>query len=204
MLQGVFFDFDGVLTMDATGSQSICQYISGRTGLDLDVFTRAYRAFNKDLLNGKRTHRDIWDALCITLGVPLEYQLLEDAFHATPIHQAMVELVRQLKSAGYKTGLITDNKRDRIDVVIRHNHWEELFDAVVISADIGSGKEEAAIFQAALRAVKLPASACAFIDNTAKNLIVPQDMGIAALYYDHERKDVDALKAALRGFGASF
>lgn len=34
MIKAVLFDFDGVLTTDATGSQSICNYICKETGVD--------------------------------------------------------------------------------------------------------------------------------------------------------------------------
>ena len=38
MIKAVLFDFDGVLTTDATGSESILNYICKKTGLDIEKF----------------------------------------------------------------------------------------------------------------------------------------------------------------------
>lgn len=43
MIKAVLFDFDGVLTTDATGSQSICNYICKETGVDSELFKREYK-----------------------------------------------------------------------------------------------------------------------------------------------------------------
>ncbi|MDR2515045.1 MAG: hypothetical protein LBD02_07570 [Christensenellaceae bacterium] len=50
------FDFDGVLTTDATGSQSICTALAGLSGLPFERVLVAYCPFNGDLLLGKTTH----------------------------------------------------------------------------------------------------------------------------------------------------
>lgn len=145
-MQAVFFDFDGVLTTDPTGSYSICRYIAAAAGVEEAAFTKAYRTYNHDLLLGKTTHAAIWPQVCARLGVELPYQLLIDSFLHTPLDAHMLTLVRRLKNAGYQTGMITDNKQDRIDCLVRHHHWETLFDTVIVSAAVGSGKEGRRIF----------------------------------------------------------
>ena len=42
MIKSILFDFDGVLTTDATGSLSICNYICNKTGLDIEIFEKEY------------------------------------------------------------------------------------------------------------------------------------------------------------------
>ncbi|NOW90048.1 beta-phosphoglucomutase-like phosphatase (HAD superfamily) [Clostridium beijerinckii] len=37
MIKAILFDFDGVLTTDATGSLWICNYICKKTGLDMQM-----------------------------------------------------------------------------------------------------------------------------------------------------------------------
>ncbi|NOW05387.1 hypothetical protein [Clostridium beijerinckii] len=37
MIKAILFDFDGVLTADATGSLSICKYICKKTGLNIKM-----------------------------------------------------------------------------------------------------------------------------------------------------------------------
>ena len=67
MIKAVLFDFDGVLTIDGTGSESICKYICEKTGVDLERFKDEYYKYNDDLLYGKIQHKDMWDKLCKAL-----------------------------------------------------------------------------------------------------------------------------------------
>ena len=43
MIKAVLFDFDGVLTTDATGSESICKYISIEAGIEYTLLLNTYR-----------------------------------------------------------------------------------------------------------------------------------------------------------------
>ncbi|MGI5959989.1 MAG: HAD family hydrolase [Massiliimalia sp.] len=201
MIKAVLFDFDGVLTTDATGSLSICKYITQVTGVGFSLFSDKYRGYNRDLLYGKKIHNEIWEELCQRVGMQIPYQILIDSFENTPIDEKMLELVHALKDCGYQVGMITDNKKDRIDCIVKHCGWEQLFDVIVVSADVGSGKEEDTIFRAALEKLNLPASQCVFIDNQQKNLTVPENMGMKTIYYDHETRNFQKLLKQLQEIG---
>ena len=54
-IKAILFDYDGVMTIDKTGTESICNYISNTLGIDKNVFEKEYRKYNKDLLYGKPT-----------------------------------------------------------------------------------------------------------------------------------------------------
>ena len=186
MIQAVLFDFDGVLTTDSTGSLTICKYISAVTGVEFALFCSEYRKYNHDLLYGRKTHAEIWEELCQHVGADIPYHILIDSFVHTPIDTQMVELVHTLKKHGYKIGMITDNKKDRIDCMMKNYRWDTLFDVVTVSADIGSGKDKNVIFDRTLEKLHLSAEECLFIDNQKKNLVIPQSMGIKTIYYNHE------------------
>ncbi len=53
MISTVFFDFDGVLTLDATGSKTTIDYICKKTGIEPTIFAWEYRKYGRDLLIGK-------------------------------------------------------------------------------------------------------------------------------------------------------
>ncbi len=55
MIKAILFDFDGVLTIDKTGSQSIIKYLARITGISKDALKREYYKYNKDLLYGEIT-----------------------------------------------------------------------------------------------------------------------------------------------------
>ncbi|MGI6239510.1 MAG: HAD-IA family hydrolase [Christensenellales bacterium] len=200
-MKAVFFDFDGVLTLDPTGSHSICHDVSKQSGIDLKTFSAAYRKYNRQLLYGEKMHRDIWDGLCRDLGAAIPYTLLYESFLHTPIDLDMLNLVKAIRRAGIKTGMITDNKRDRIDAIRSFYNWYSLFDAVAVSAALGSGKSNPDIFHWALHQIGAAPTDCIFIDNSAQNLVVPRAMGIHTILYDDARRDFLALLQALRALG---
>lgn len=204
MYQAILFDFDGVLTMDATGTISIMNYIENHTAIDRQRFEHFYRKHNKALLYGGKTHESIWTELCKDMAESIDIGVLEAAFKATPIDQNMICLVEALKTAGYVIGMITDNKCDRIETILTHFQLKHLFDAVVISADIGSGKNQNEIFNEMVKKISLDYDACVFIDNNRENLIRPNALGMASIYYDHGIRDFEGLVKALRSLGIQF
>lgn len=197
MLQAVFFDFDGVLTKDKYGSVSVAKFLSAQTGVSCDRCRAAYGKFNAAMLRGEATQREIWPGLCAELGISTEPYLLDEASRATPMDDAMLDLVRELRPK-YKLGMITDNPADRVHVALEYYGLKELFDAVIISGEVGSRKDRPEIFNRALAALNLPPESCAFIDNTAANLTVPAGMGMKTLFFDDEARDMDGLRAELK------
>lgn len=196
MIKAILFDFDGVLATEKTGSVSIAKYIAGRCGLPEERVRRCYRKYNQQLLMGKTTHEEIWPAFCRELGRDLDYQLLTDAFRATELDPDLFSLIRQLRGT-YRIALVTDNRSDRIRTILDHNRIGELFDAVAVSAELGFGKEDRRIFDFVLGRLRLRPEECVFIDNTAGNLIVPEQLGIRTLLFDDEARDFPKFRAQL-------
>ena len=50
MIKAVLFDFDGVLTIEKTGSAAITEYIAKRCGLPAEQVRSCYRRYNQALL----------------------------------------------------------------------------------------------------------------------------------------------------------
>jgi putative hydrolase of the HAD superfamily len=113
----------------------------------------------------------------------------------------MLELAGSIKRSGYKTGIITDNKQDRMDCIAGHFMLRQTFDSIIVSAAIGSGKESAAIFFATLKQLAVESEACVFIDNREENLAVPRSLGMQTIFYEHAQHDVPWLKRELRDMG---
>lgn len=193
MIKAILFDFDGVLTTDATGSESICNYICMKTGLDIKIFEKEYFKYNNDLLYGKITHEEIWEKLCEGLDTPIDINILYESFINTPIDNQIMKLIDGLKKQNYKVGMVTDNKKDRIHSIVQYYNWDKVFDAITISAEIGSGKEFNAIFEKTINSMNVDANECLFIDNQEKNLIIPKKIGMNVIYFDHEKRNYEKL-----------
>jgi HAD superfamily hydrolase (TIGR01549 family) len=197
VIRAIFFDYDGVLTTDRTGSLTTNRYLSKISGIGYDVIKNAFASYNKDLLLGRTTHLEIWSAVCESVQYDLDFDWLEEAFLSTPANVPMFDLARRLKS-GYVLGIITDNKKDRIDCLRKAQALDDLFNPIVVSAEFGSGKEGPAAFEYALHHVGVRPEEAVFVDNTADNLIAPRQIGMHAILHDDDRNDVDGLIATLR------
>lgn len=204
MYRAVLFDLDGVLTLDRHGSQSTVRSLAQHTGLAEEAVRTACLRRNRELLHGQLTHADVWPEICRELGQEIPFDLLHTAFIETPMDADMLNLARDMKAAGCLIGLVTDNKADRIAAILAHYGLEELFDVVSISANVGSGKQEQAIFRDVLEKLRtaaggdVPPEACIFIDNTAHNLPAARALGMTTYLFDDQARDVEQLRAVLQ------
>ena len=196
-IDAVFFDYDGVLTRDKTGSLTTYRYLSTRSGIPYRELAAAFAPHNDALNSGKTTHAKIWPAICRHLGQALSIDLLVPAFESTPVNEAMFALADRLRPR-YAVGIITDNKKDRFDCLKRSQRLEELFSPIVVSAEVGCTKDSPAIFERALMLAGVRASASVFIDNTPQNLVAAAASGMRTVHFDDERSDMPELVRRLR------
>ena len=201
MIKAVLFDYDGVMTLEKTGSGSVCNYISKHTGIDKSIFENEYRKYNKELSIGKISHIDMWDELCKNLNKNIPIDILYDSFTNTPIDAEMHELVLKIKNQGIKTGLITDNKVDRMEYIDKKYHLKKYFDIISISAALGFGKETDKIFLETLKKAGIKPEESIFIDNQEQNLIIPKNMGIKTIHFDDKERDIKKLRNELEKYG---
>jgi len=197
----VFFDFDGVLTTDKSGSYSTCIGLQKvLPDLSFEHILECYRENHRKLLLGDIVHANIWDAFCASLGRRLDIGALDAAFRSTPKNEAMFDLCEALRK-NYCLGVITDNSKDRFATVMEEMELPVLFDHFIVSAEIGSRKDSERSFRAALTAAHAHPQECVFVDNTPANLVVPKSLGFSVVHHDDERSDVGKLRNKLRDCG---
>jgi len=196
VIKAIFFDYDGVLTTDKTGSLTTNRYLSEASGLEFELVREAFASFNADLLIGKTTHTAIWDAVCDSIGRKLDISLLEQAFLSTPANDAMFALARKLRKR-YVVGIITDNKKDRLDCLRKSQQLDELFSPIIVSAEHKIGKQGPALFELALCELRIKPEEAIFVDNTPANLVAAKGLGLHTYLHDDEVNDVEGLAAIL-------
>jgi len=200
LIKAVFFDYDGVLTTDKTGSLTTNRYLSQAAGVDYPIVKAAFSRYNKDLTLGKTTHSQIWHEICSALGRELSINTLFKAFESTPVNIGTFSLARRLLG-NYSLGIITDNKKDRIDHLKKFQDLESLSSPIVVSAEIGVNKESTEIFLYALNCIDVRPEESVFIDNSRDNLIAANALGIKTVFHDDEKNSVESLVKALEALG---
>lgn len=189
-IKGLFFDFDGVLTKEKYGSPTMVSYIADKTNLSFDIVDAAYGKYNKDLLLGNITHKDMWKPFCKSIGQDVPYEILVESFMNITLDERIIDFIKE-RHGDYFIGMITDNKADRIEEIVNNSELKSLFDGIVISSNVHSRKSDKTIFEEALIQSGLSANECVFIDNTLSNLTVPNEMGFKTVYFDDEKRDYE-------------
>lgn len=113
------------------------------------------------------------------------------------IDREMVALVRSLKK-NYKTCLLSNSATEYLGKIIDLHDLESLFDALIISADVGLIKPDPRIFEHTLNELGVPADEAVFIDDNPRNTEAASRLGIKGIAYDG---DIGKLKKELANSG---
>jgi epoxide hydrolase-like predicted phosphatase len=91
----------------------------------------------------------------------------------------MVAMVAQLKATGVRTGLLSNSWGNTYP----RAGWDDLFDVVVISGEVGMRKPEREIFVYAAEQLAVPLTECVFVDDLSPNVEAAQALGITAILH---------------------
>lgn len=205
-VQAVLFDFGGVFM--ASPFAAVRAY--GTTqGIDPErVLTLLFGAYDRDtdhpwhrLERGELSLIDARQAI-MDLGAP-EHRI--DLFEALgsmrdpSIRPDVVAIAREARASGVKTAIVTNNIREFGASWRAMLPVDELFDAIVDSADVGVRKPDPRIFHMALeRLGGMPPETAVFLDDFAGNVAAAEKLGIRGiLVEDDHRPAMEALRALL-------
>ena len=110
---------------------------------------------------------------------------------------SMTSLVTRAHAAGIRTALLSNswgNEYDRSD-------WHEMFDAVVISGEVGMRKPERKIFELVLDRIGLPAGECVFIDDVPHNIAAAAEAGLVGIVHRTFDETARVLETLFPGAG---
>jgi putative hydrolase of the HAD superfamily len=107
--------------------------------------------------------------------------LLKRMFAASALDHDMLDTVRELRAGGLRTGLLSNSWGAR-DGYPRHM-FGDLFDDVVISAEVGMRKPEERIFLLALDRLGLSPAECVFVDDVEGNVAAAQALGMSVVHH---------------------
>lgn len=192
MIKKIFFDFDGVLTTDKTGSETHSKYFSQKIGVNAQELLSKVKQYDGEIDAGKISIKDVWESICKEAKIEFNPNWLKEAFISTPIDERMLEYARQLKDK-YSVGIITDNSTERMNVIMEQNKGFNIFDTIIISEDVKCTKEGTEIFEITTQRANVNAEECIFIDNKQKNVDIAKKVGFIGVYFDDKKRDYDNL-----------
>jgi putative hydrolase of the HAD superfamily len=179
--QAVFFDFGGVLTNPVWDSfAAFCR----QEGLDPDAIKRLFRedpealALLRRLETGAISEDDFERGFGEMLGLKNHQRLIDSMFAGMTPDEEMLDAVRDLRRAGIQTGLISNSwSVDHYD----RDLLRELFEVVVISAEVKLHKPEPEIYLLAAERLGVEPGACLFVDDLRENCEGAEAVGMTAV-----------------------
>ena len=112
---------------------------------------------------------------------------------------AMIDVVRQVKGAGYQTALLTNISRSGEALWRSLLPVDELFDAVVDSSQVRLRKPDPAIFLLTCERLGLAPEDCLFVDDLRCNVDAATELGMTTIQCDDPVAIADEIAELLLG-----
>jgi len=205
--RGLVVDWGGVLTGDM---RAAVQSWAESDGVPLDIYVGIIRDWMGEpygvearlnpihaLERGEMTVPDFESRLAAALtrrsGRSFEANgLLERLFDHFEHAPDMSALVRRARGAGLRTGLLSNSWGNDYP----RDGWDEMFDVVVISGEVGMRKPEPRIFEHTLALLAMRPEECVFVDDLRHNVDAAVDLGMVGVLhrsYDQTLLELEAV-----------
>lgn len=107
----------------------------------------------------------------------------------------IVAIAKELRSRGVKCFLATNQEKYRAEYLRNVVGLKDVFDDLLVSADLGHMKDEVAYFGEAYKRLDVPKESVLFVDHEEKNLKAAREFGFETYQY----QDVEGFKECVIG-----
>jgi glucose-1-phosphatase len=196
-IKAVFFDLGGVIVR--TEFQAPRQQLAERLGMEYDDLVKI--VFDSDsgikATTGEISSDEHWDSVLKRLKRPAsELVAIRDEFFAGDIvDRTLLDYIRSLRGK-FKTGLISNAWSDLRDFIVREK-FDDAFDKIIISAEVGAAKPEPKIFQIALEQFGVKPKEAVFVDDFLINIEGCEKVGIKGIHFQDPESTLRQLKKLL-------
>jgi epoxide hydrolase-like predicted phosphatase len=196
-IKAIFFDLGGVIVR--TEFQTPRQQLAERLGMEYDDLNKII--FESDSSRrasvGEISSDEHWAVVLQRLKRPGTELLTirEEFFAGDVVDRTLVEYIRSLRGK-YKTGLISNAWGDLRDFIVREK-FDDAFDRMIISAEVGAMKPEAKIYQIALEQFGVSPNEAVFLDDFHVNIEGCEKVGIRGIHFKDPETALQQLKKLL-------
>jgi epoxide hydrolase-like predicted phosphatase len=195
--KALIVDFGGVLTTRIWDSfSSFCT----SEGLDPDAVKELFRGdaealkLLRQLERGELADEEFERRFGVLLGVTHTDGLIDRLFAGLTPDEEMLSAVRAARSAGLRTGLISNSWGTGI---YERGNFDGLFDTLVISGEVGLNKPEPEIFHLACERLGVEPGDCVFVDDLRENCAGAEAVGMTAVLHRDSGQTIAELEELL-------
>jgi putative hydrolase of the HAD superfamily len=208
-IKAVISDFGGVLTTPLMNSFLALQ---DQIGISVEAFGKAMQTVTErdgehplyEMEKGRMTEERflelLGEALEPELGHrPELHRFREIFFNALEVNEPMLDLMREIKSRGYRMALLTNNVKEWEAQWRPMTPVDEIFEFVVDSAFVGTRKPEREIYEITVDRLGdgIEPGECLFIDDVEVNCDGAREYGLHAVHYREPGQAIAEIRAAL-------
>jgi epoxide hydrolase-like predicted phosphatase len=209
MIRAVISDFGGVLTNRLVEAFAAYQ---DESGISMEQLGRGMqRVAERDgeyplfrLERGEISEADFLDDLAWGLEPELGHRphmhgFTEIYFKALRPNARMIELMRELRSGGYRMAILTNNVREWEPLWRAKLEVDEIFELVVDSAFVGMRKPEPGIYELTLERLGdgIGAQESLFVDDNELNVNAARELGMTAVHFQSNEQALPEIRAAI-------
>ena len=193
-MRAFFFDLEGVIVR--TEYQAPSEHLAARLIMnDADVTKIVFESeTSRQASLGAISTDEHWAAVTRKLRRPApEAQAIrQEFFGGDVVDRLLLDFIRGLRPR-YKTGVISNAWPDMRDYIVE-NKFDDAFDSLVVSAEIGVIKPEPKIYQIALEQFQVQPNEAAFVDDTRVNVEAACKLGMHGILFQSQAQVLDELK----------
>ena len=198
-IKAVFFDLGGVIIR--TDYQAPRQHLAERLGMEYeDLVKLVFESPTSQRASvGEISDKEHWAEVTKRLRRPTsETEKIRNEFFAGDVvDHEIVEFLRSLRPR-YFVGLISNAWPDLRDYIAKQG-FDDTFDHMVISGEVGVMKPEARIYQIALKQAGVSPNEAVFVDDFAENIEGCQAVGMHGIHFRDPHKTLIELRILLDG-----
>ncbi len=185
-IRAVVFDYGGVICRLPTRSE--WDELAAAAGLPVDRFIAAYpgsrEPYDRGLVRGDGFWQAFGDACGVNYTTAERQRLIEiDMRVWETIEPAVVAMARQLRRAGFVTGILSNMHADLLERIRQGRRWLDAFEVSVFSCDLGLVKPEAQIYRSLLDRLRLEPAQVLFIDDVPANIEAARAAGLHGIVF---------------------
>ncbi|MBQ8549443.1 MAG: HAD-IA family hydrolase [Lachnospiraceae bacterium] len=187
----IIFDMYGVIIEESKGNFIPYTY----NHFDESEYERITRQFRVEKLFGKAGNGELSsDEFLSLLGfADTEFHMRDYIENHLTLDAGFISFAERF-SGQYEFVLLSNDVSEWSAYITEFHGLDKYFKHKIVSGDVKCRKPDRKIYELALERIGKKPEECLFVDNTAKNLLVAQELGIAAVLFDRDKEAYSGTK----------
>ena len=156
-----------------------------------DLLHQTYPQFSDQLTELERksdsglvSRSEFYNSVVTITGISMD-DAMNKYYSVENYNQSSIDLIKQVKATGrYKIGLLSNIGHGWLDDFLPIMNSMNLFDAVILSSDIGITKPDPKIFELMAEKLGVNTDECIMIDDTPVNIASAINTGMQGIIFD--------------------